>query len=339
MDKGQFDFIFCLNPLPGSKPGDANWEWARYGFKDQISMFNSIFDDNESEKIIENYRECQASTEMNLNSLKCMQPFVHDPEQKKITSFFKAAKEKKNNNETFHPNKPSTSKEFANRMKDEDDELISQQVKKTELLHETKELAKKHMNDDDDLFQYVEDTEMQVVNRKQKIESIELFMDVKKPRTREEISNQRNLAKIKQSDRLDYNRMKIYLEEHFFPIHSWPAFIVALLLSPDFNYHDRLTLATFFHGNGMVDGKRAVRFVQFYNEHSRSKDYRKWKTKLYKFEKLFEFLDKAYNINDPEYHSIRNKYYYYNMIVKHMLYYNGDKRKNGKPQKFVQNPY
>lgn len=134
------------------------------------------------------------------------------------------------------------------------------------------------------------------------------------PRTPKEIKHQRNLAKIKQADRLDCSRMKNELEDHFQPIESWPAFAIEILLSPEFDYHDRVALATFFHGNGMADGRRAVKFVQFYNEHCRGNDYRKWKTKLYKFEHLFAYIDKAYDNTDPDYQSIRNKYYFYSLI-------------------------
>lgn len=157
--------------------------------------------------------------------------------------------------------------------------------------------------------------------------------------TREEINHKRNIAIIRTADRRNKNEMKNKLEDLFWPISDWPPYIVGLLLSPTFNYIERLSLATFFHGNGLRDASLAVTLIQFYNENWRIANHIKWKAKFYKFEKLFDYLDKAYDTADSQYHYIRKTYYFYSMMIKHMLYYNGDKRKNGNPEPFVQHHY
>lgn len=103
--------------------------------------------------------------------------------------------------------------------------------------------------------------------------------------------------------------------------------------------NERLTLATFFHGNGWVSPKKAVQCVEIYNEHAQKGKHRQWKTKFFKFEQLFPYLDRALDRNDESYHRLSKKYYYYSMMTKHMMYYNGEKRKNAKLQKFVQHEY
>lgn len=149
-------------------------------------------------------------------------------------------------------------------------------------------------------------------------------------KTHKQYAHASQLDRIDEMDRLDCNRIKGNLENHFFAIRTWPAFAVNLLLTPTFNYNDRITLAAFFHGNGLVNSERAIRYFQFYNPYWKL-DRRQWKQKLYLFTKLFLYLDKAHDFHAPEYHHVRNNYYYYSMIVKHMLYYNGNKRKNSKP--------
>lgn len=149
---------------------------------------------------------------------------------------------------------------------------------------------------------------------------------------RNKITHRHNLAKIRLKDRVNKDIMKNELEDMFWPISQWPAFAVELLLTPCFNYNERLTLATFFHGNGMADATLPIKLIKFYNKYWKhdSNHYHGWKQKFHKFSCLFEYLDKAKDFNDPDYHRIGNKYYYYSMIVKQMLYYNGNKRKNGK---------
>lgn len=81
-----------------------------------------------------------------------------------------------------------------------------------------------------------------------------------------------------------------------------------------------------------------MQIIKFYNKHWK-KTHNGWKQKFYKFTKLFPFLNKAKDFFDPDYHRIGNTHYYYSMIAKHMLYYNGNKRKQGNQFEFVVNSY
>lgn len=149
--------------------------------------------------------------------------------------------------------------------------------------------------------------------------------------TKAEISHKRNVARIRLADKRN-NRIKNEIAVFFWAIEKWPAFAVEILFSTNFGYNERLTLATFFHGNGLVCPALPVLILQFYNRNAVSRD---WKQKLYKFEKLFQFLDKTKDTTDPQAIEMSKKYYFYSMINKHMIYYDGNKRNNGQPEQFV----
>lgn len=153
------------------------------------------------------------------------------------------------------------------------------------------------------------------------------------------IKHRANLAKINALDIANCLRMKNRIANHFWPIRTWPSFAVEILLSPMFNYNERLTLATFFHGNGLRNTTRAVHIIKFYNQYWKKDRLTEWKQKFYKFQKFFEYLDKSKNVYDPDYHRIGSTYYYYSMVTKHMLYYNGNKRKQGNQYEFNVNHY
>lgn len=141
--------------------------------------------------------------------------------------------------------------------------------------------------------------------------------------TKEEIKHKRNIAKIRRIDSKNRNNFKEWFEDVFFPITSWPPYAVEVLLSEDFTYQDRLVLATFFHGNGLFDEKMAHKIVTFYNIYSSKYD---WKQKLYKFSKLWVYLNKTNDMNDPDYSRIRSTYYYYCIRSMRMIYYDGSLR-------------
>lgn len=152
------------------------------------------------------------------------------------------------------------------------------------------------------------------------------------------ITYRHNLAKIKLRNQSDQKQMKNKIEDLFWPISDWPPFVVEVLMSPTLDYNERLKLATFFHGNGIRNPEFPTEIIRFYNRHW-MKHHNAWKQKWYKFGKLFEFLDKALDSTDSEYHSMGRTYYYYNMIVKHMLFYNGNKREKGKAADFDVNHF
>lgn len=81
--------IFRSLQLPGSKPGDPNWEYARWGFKDLRSLIKDFIgdessDDEKSDKNNKNSEiKPEPSTAIDVNSLQCFQPFLNDPNQRK----------------------------------------------------------------------------------------------------------------------------------------------------------------------------------------------------------------------------------------------------------------
>lgn len=120
-------------------------------------------------------------------------------------------------------------------------------------------------------------------------------------------------------------------EDIFWPISTWPAYMLSILLDADFGYQDRLSFAGFFVGNGLIDPEIPVKIYKFYNQYW--SDTRDWRQRFLKFENLFEYLNKAYKSDDPECDSIKTKYYYYSMHVNHMMYFDGDLRLHGGERK------
>lgn len=357
--------IFENIQVPGAKRSDPDWYITCWGYKTLDDFF--VDSDDEVKTGSENKVIPPSPTSEHLSiiaNLECLQAYKKDPKQSKIDSFFtKKEKEYKiaplktkcNQCVPFDPNQPSTSNAYGECVHQRN--LMQQLKEESDDAHvnaEQNAVGEQQLNasyadqylcaeDDQMVIEQVENTEMRIKNHKRKMEE-ELFWNTVEKRNRNEhkqITHERNLARIEQADRLDYNRMKLKLEDKFHAIRTWPGFAVDLLLTPTFSYNERLTLATFFHGNGMIDGRRAVSYFQFYNAYwnRQTGDQRQWKQKIFKFEKLFAYLDKANDINDPEYHRLGSKYYYYNMIVKHMMYYNGEKRKNGKPSDFLEHTY
>lgn len=151
----------------------------------------------------------------------------------------------------------------------------------------------------------------------------------------EETAHEKNLAYIRQKDSLNSNNVKEILEDMFSGIDMWPPFIVSILLDTYFGYQARLTLAAFFVGNALISPEIPLVVYKFYNKHwNNSRD---WRQRLLKFENLFEYLNKANNSNNPECQHIQSTYYYYNMTVQHMMYFNGDLRvRGGERKKYVQ---
>lgn len=75
--------IFKSIQLPGSKPGDPNWETASWGYSDWNSLFDSCFGDSKNEEqsavtMINNDKD----TVIDINSLDCMKAYRNEPKQK-----------------------------------------------------------------------------------------------------------------------------------------------------------------------------------------------------------------------------------------------------------------
>lgn len=304
--------IFKLIQLPGSKPGDANWETARWGFSDWDSLFKTMFVDDEEQCDV-----AKASEAFQRQIDAILAPFKNDPNQTKITSYFHAKKDNR-----IEP-VPTTSAAYLNS------------------INANSTTISEHLRDDDDslVLDAVESHESQAKKFKLRVETELFWAKQEKDHKIEhhQITHRHNLAKIKLIDRADNERMKNVIKDVFWPIHQWPAFAVEILMTPTFNYNERLTLATFFHGNGMRDAILPIQLFKYYNQHWKKarNHHNGWKQKFYKFKQLFPYLNKAKDFYDPEYYRIGETYYYYSMIAKHMLYYNGNKRKKGNHHEFL----
>lgn len=76
-----------------------------------------------------------------------------------------------------------------------------------------------------------------------------------------------------------------------FSIETWPNNAIKILLSKYFRYRERLTLAAFFHGNGLRDHLKAERIFKFYNQYwNWSKN---WFRRFEEFAALFAYLDQT----------------------------------------------
>lgn len=281
--------IFSKIQIPGASPTDANWECARWGFHTWEELFNNMFSDS-----IEWHNDDENSA---LNST--MEELEND-----VNSILNGTKHKLISYEILNEPllkkkcidgsekveeapKPSTSANFKSVLNDSYDELLA---------NCTEEASKKK-------------------NETPK---------PAKTATKAEIQHKRNLAIIRRKDRFDADRFKNKLDDLFWGVHLWPPLILSILLSPDFGYLDRLSLATFFFGNGLENPGIAVQIFKFYNNHWN--DYRDWNVRFLKFEKLFEYLAKAHNYNDPDCQRIRFKYYFYSMIADQTMFFDGDVR-------------
>lgn len=152
------------------------------------------------------------------------------------------------------------------------------------------------------------------------------------------VRRNRQLAIIRRKDCQDQFTFKTKLEDIFWPVDKWPGYIIDIMLSDGFNYHDRLSFAAFFHGNGLHRFDIAVDTFKFYNKFWKMT--KEWDGRFYEFTKLWEYLDKAFHPHSTEYHRIRSTYYYYSLMENHMLYYDGSKRiMGGMKQPFTTNPY
>lgn len=114
-------------------------------------------------------------------------------------------------------------------------------------------------------------------------------------------------------------KLRAATTELFFSVDEWPLFALRILLSPDFSYTDRISLASFLHGNGLNDGNFAIHIFKMYNSHW--KDCHRWNQKFYKFSKLFEYLGRARMPITEDDERIRSTYWYYDMNSNQTVFY------------------
>lgn len=130
-------------------------------------------------------------------------------------------------------------------------------------------------------------------------------------------------AMVRLQDTKTRYRMKKQIEEMFYSTDEWPVFILRIILGmDDFDYGNRLALATFFHGNGLRDRDEAENILLFYNKKNGVYS-KKWMQRRYQFRALFDWLEKACDRTDVDYHTMREKYYFFSMQSKLTMFYDG----------------
>lgn len=102
---------------------------------------------------------------------------------------------------------------------------------------------------------------------------------------------------------------------------SWPSYAIEILLGNDFGYKDRISLATFLHGNGLRCANKALRLFQVYNNAWRRD--RSWDIRFMKFQTLFTYLDEAHKRYGDVGDRIRSEYFYYDMNLNLTMFYDG----------------
>lgn len=117
------------------------------------------------------------------------------------------------------------------------------------------------------------------------------------------------------------SQLKEELEHFFYPTDKWPTYILKVLLGQNFRRQERLTLATFFHGNGMHLNELAMRIFKFYNAFFVCSGL--WNKRMREFSDLWKHLDRVLS---DEISDMKSSYYYYDMQAGHMMFYSGEIR-------------
>lgn len=189
------------------------------------------------------------------------------------------------------------------------------------------ENAETEEKENEELLEYVEIAETVIeMDLDEKAVSIQTERKPLIVYTPDEMRNNFLVAKIRQIDATYNQTMRNKLEDVFWPIRMWPTYILEVLVGVDFKRQDRLVLATFLHGNGMMSNVFAERIFKYYNSHW--KNDKLWKRRLFEFCELWKFLEKATDRQDPDSFRIRTQYYFYSMTTGHMMFYDGYLRGN-----------
>lgn len=126
-----------------------------------------------------------------------------------------------------------------------------------------------------------------------------------------------------------------YLNEHFFCFEQWPSYMVELFILNNiamYTYSARNKICLFFWGNGATLDVMMTLSELFAPPINRSTDAdrRRFHESIRKCEGLFETYRN--NCLNPAY---SQRYYYYNMIERKMLYIDGRPRHHGRRQEDV----
>lgn len=125
-------------------------------------------------------------------------------------------------------------------------------------------------------------------------------------------------------DTCTLNVLRDELEDVFYPTQVWPEYALRILMMEQLGYANRLSLATFLHGNGLRDQDLAARLIRHYNrQYQRDND---WEKRIGKFQSLFQFLEGAADIGHPSYFIMSQNYWYYSINVGRTVFYNGNTR-------------
>lgn len=141
---------------------------------------------------------------------------------------------------------------------------------------------------------------------------------IKSTRTRDNF-----LARIKRKEMEKGNTMSEELSDVFYPFEVWPTYLLGIFLTNNFKRQERIALAAFFHGNGFKDEQFCENLIKFYIPYIDNSQL--WYDRMYKFKQLFKYLDEISNSDEER----KSRYYYYNMKIKFMMYYNGNVKKEG----------
>lgn len=113
------------------------------------------------------------------------------------------------------------------------------------------------------------------------------------------------------------------IDDRFYSVLTYPNYILKIMVSPNFKYKQRLALACFFVGNGLIDSEFAMNIFKFYNTHWQTSQL--WNKRFTEFRDLFNYLNKP--INDPDSVRIRSQYFYFSMEAQLTLHLDGSVRK------------
>lgn len=147
--------------------------------------------------------------------------------------------------------------------------------------------------------------------------------------SRARINRNKNIAIIRTKNRRN-SSIKNWIIDHFWPVEEWPDHIVNSLI--DFKYTDRICICNFLYGNGLQlqDAFKLIAFYHNWDIHTKN-------CYEYTFTKLWLRLNEAVQKQHWDYHRITSTYYFYSMISRRVMYFDGTIRLNGVKINVVQN--
>lgn len=143
------------------------------------------------------------------------------------------------------------------------------------------------------------------------------------------IQRNRNIALMRTKNRRNCF-MKVWVAENFWSPDIWPDHIVNCLMK--FQYTDRICICNFLFGNGL-QLNNAFDLIAFYHEWNLAER----NHYEYVFSKLWWRLQEAVRKQHPDWHHITSSYYFYSMVNRTVMFFDGTIRKNGNKINLVHN--